>query len=140
MPDRTLTAGVILLVVLSLFDALYPPLFGVGGGATPDVIVISLALGVFTLIALGLWAAWTRSETGRPRVAHVGCRGRARAVGPLGHPGLLPHRGTYRSQDRRRVRGRADHRRRSDGPRRTGSRNDPHPTRRTAALSRCSAG
>lgn len=69
MPDRTLTTGVILLVVLSLFDALYPPLFGVGGGATPDVIVISLALGVFTLIALGLWAAWTRSQTGRPRVA-----------------------------------------------------------------------
>lgn len=69
MPDRTLTAGVILLVILSLFDALYPPLFGVGEGATPDVIVISLTLGVFTLIALGLWTAWTRSQTGRPRVA-----------------------------------------------------------------------
>ncbi len=68
-PDRTLTTGVILLVVLSIFDALYPPLFGVGEGATPDVIVISLALGVSTLIALGLWAAWTRTRTGRPRFA-----------------------------------------------------------------------
>jgi hypothetical protein len=69
MPDRSLTTGVILLVVLSLFDALYPPLFGVGGGATADVIVISLALGVLSLIALALWAAWTRSQSGRPRVA-----------------------------------------------------------------------
>lgn len=69
MPDRTPTAGVALLVALSVFDALYPPLFGVGSGAGADVIVISLALAVFTLAALGLWAAWTRSRTGRPRVA-----------------------------------------------------------------------
>lgn len=69
MRDRTPTTGVVLLVALSLFDALYPSLFGVGGGATSDVIVISLALGVVTLLALGLWAAWTRSRTGRPRAA-----------------------------------------------------------------------
>ncbi|MGQ0573830.1 MAG: hypothetical protein ACT4RN_06450 [Pseudonocardia sp.] len=71
MSDRTRT-GAVLLAGLSLFDALYPPLFGVGGGATPDVIVISLALGVLTLIPLGLWAAWKRrhsSRTGRPRAA-----------------------------------------------------------------------
>ena len=32
------------------------------------MIVISLALGVLTLISLGLWAVWTRRQTGRPRV------------------------------------------------------------------------
>ncbi|HEV7756020.1 MAG TPA: hypothetical protein VGO94_09190 [Mycobacteriales bacterium] len=69
MSDRSLTIGVILLVVVSLCDALYPPLFGVGEGVTADVIVIGLALGVLTLIPLGLWAAWTRRQTGRPRAA-----------------------------------------------------------------------
>lgn len=68
-PDRTLSTGVVLLVALSLFDALYPPLFGVGDGATPDVIVISMVLALLTLVALGLWARWTRSRTGRPRLA-----------------------------------------------------------------------
>lgn len=53
MANRSVTAGVVLLAVLGLFELVYPFVAGVPG----DQLAFGIVVGLGTLVALGLWAS-----------------------------------------------------------------------------------